>query len=114
MKHGRLLKLADLFKPGAKYLDVISAYAIKDLKKQSKAQGANAMLDDQSIEGGASASEKNYGSWTVTKKGLAITFDAYQVGPYAAGPQNVVVPYSTLKDIINPEGVLGPLTKPKL
>ncbi|HEY6119827.1 MAG TPA: DUF3298 and DUF4163 domain-containing protein [Pyrinomonadaceae bacterium] len=114
VKNGGLLKLADLFKPGAKYLDLISAYAIKDLKKQSKAQGANAMLDDQSIEGGASASAKNYGSWTVTKKGLAITFDAYQVGPYAAGPQNVVVPYSALKDIINPDGVLGPLAKPTL
>ena len=114
VKNGKVLKLADLFKPGSKYLEVLSSYAIKDLKKQSKAQGADAILDDESIQNGASASEKNYGSWTVAKKGLAITFDAYQVGPYAAGPQNVTVPYSALKDIIKPEGVLGPFVKPQL
>ena len=45
------------------------------------------------------------------KTGIGITFDAYQVGPYAAGPQFVMVPYSALKDIINPEGPIAQFAK---
>jgi hypothetical protein len=42
---------------------------------------------------------------------LWIIFDPYQVGPYAAGPQYVLVPYSTLKDIIKSDGPVGALAK---
>ena len=107
LKNGKELKLADLFKPGAKYLQAIASYCIADLKKQGKEKG----LLDEEIEKGASANAKNYQSWTITKKGLGINFDAYQVGPYAAGPQFVVVPYANLKDLINPDGPIGQFAK---
>jgi hypothetical protein len=42
---------------------------------------------------------------------LQITFDAYQVAAYAAGPQEVVVSYSVLKPIIKPDGPLAAFTK---
>jgi hypothetical protein len=111
LKNGKTIKLADLFNPGSKYLQAISAYAIQDLKKQSKAQGDNSMLDDDWIQRGAGADAKNYQSWTISKTGLGITFDAYQVAPYAAGPQEVTVPYATLKDIIRVDGPLGQFIK---
>jgi Protein of unknown function (DUF3298)/Deacetylase PdaC len=104
LRNGKQLKLADLFKPGAKYLPAIASYCIADLKKQAKDNG---LLEDQ-IQEGAAPTAKNYKSWTITKRGLGIVFDAYQVGPYAAGPQFVLVPYSALKDLINPEGPLAP------
>ena len=107
LKNGKQLKLADLFKPGAKFLQAIATYCIADLKKQGKDKG----LLDEEIERGASASPKNYQSWTITKRGLGINFDSYQVGPYAAGPQFVLVPYSTLKDLINPEGPIAQFAK---
>jgi len=107
LKNGKPLKLADLFKPGAKYLQVIADYCIADLKKQGKEKG----LLDEEIQNGAAPNAKNYRSWTITKKGLGISFDAYQVGPYAAGPQYVLVPYSSLKDLINPEGPVGQFAK---
>ena len=107
LKNGKPLKLADLFKPGAKYLQEIANYCIADLKKQGKEKG----LLDEEIQNGAAANAKNYRSWTITKKGLGISFDAYQVGPYAAGPQYVLVPYSALKDLINPEGPVGQFAK---
>ncbi|MGB7924961.1 MAG: RsiV family protein, partial [Pyrinomonadaceae bacterium] len=69
------------------------------------------LFDDATIEEGAAAKEDNYGSWNITRKGLLITFDAYQVGPYAAGPQWVVVPYSALKEIIRADGPLAPFVK---
>ncbi len=107
--NGKVLRLADLFKPGAKYLPAMSAYAIKDLKAQSKA--ANSMLPEDTINSGAGPTEKNFKSWTITRKGLALTFDAYQVGPYVAGPQKVLVPYATLKDFIKPDGPLAVFVK---
>ena len=109
MKNGKVLKLSDLFKPGAKYLPALSTYCVADLKKQSK--NKQGMLDDASINSGAAPSAKNYKSWTIRKNGIGIEFDAYQVGPYAAGAQSVVVPYASLKDLINPEGPIGQFAK---
>ncbi len=111
LKNGKLLSLGDLFQPGTKYLEAIASYCIEDLKRQSKAMGSNSMLDDETIETGAAPKAENYESWTITRKGLAITFDAYQVGPYAAGPQHVVIPYSVIQNIANPQGALAQFTK---
>jgi len=109
LKNGKVLKLSDLFKPGAKYLPALSAYCISDLKKQSKAK--QDMLDDTSINNGASPNAKNYKTWTIRRNGIGVEFDAYQVGPYAAGAQTVIVPYSTVKDLINPEAAIGQFAK---
>jgi hypothetical protein len=110
LKNGKQLKLADLFKPGAKYLQALSTYCIADLKKQQAGAKGQALMDSE-IESGAGPTAKNYQSWTITRKGLGVNFDAYQVGPYAAGPQFVLVPWANLKDLINPEGPLGQLAK---
>jgi Protein of unknown function (DUF3298)/Deacetylase PdaC len=107
LKNGKQLKLADLFKPGAKYLQAIANYCIADLKKQATEKG----LQAEEIDKGAAAKADNYLGWTITKRGLGIDFDPYQVGPYAAGPQFVLVPYSDLKDLINPEGPIGQFAK---
>ena len=109
LKNGKQLNLADLFKPGSKYLQAIATYAIAELKKQSAAAG-NSLPDDM-IESGASPSAKNYQSWKITRKGLGIHFDAYQVGPYAAGAHYVLVPYANLKELINPEGPIAQFAK---
>jgi hypothetical protein len=111
LKNGKPLKLADLFQPAAAYLKVISTYCIDDLKKQAKAQGAGAAPTENWIQTGAAPKPANYRSWTITRKGLGITFDAYQVGPYAAGPQYVTIPFAALKEIINVEGPLGQFVK---
>jgi hypothetical protein len=97
LKAGKVLKLADLFKPGAKYLEALSKYSVKTLKAAER-------LD---FPEGADPKEENYRSWNITKNGLQINFDDYQVTPHAAGPQTVVVPYTELKDIIRPDGPLG-------
>jgi len=110
LKNGKTVNLSDLFKPGAKYLQTIAQYCIADLKKQSKTK--DNMLGDEEIQSGAGPSTKNYRSWKITRKGIGINFDAYQVGPYAAGPQYVLVPYDIVKEMINPEGpIAGQLVK---
>jgi Protein of unknown function (DUF3298)/Deacetylase PdaC len=103
--NGKVLKLADLFTTGAKYLPVLSAYCVKELK----AKGT--LPDADQIQRGAGPNPRNYENWNITKKGLEITFDAYQVGSYAAGAQKVVVPYSALKDLIRVDGPLNQFVK---
>jgi hypothetical protein len=92
------VSLADLFTPNSNYLKVISDYAIKELKKLDTVSG---------VENGAGPKIGNFHSWNITPTGLKITFDPYQVGPYAAGPHEVVVPYSVLKPIIRQDGLLA-------
>ncbi len=109
LKNGKQLKLAELFNPGTKYLQAIAAYCIQELKKLTK--GADAALDEEWIQKGAAPELTNYDNWTIRKKGLGITFDSYQVGPYAAGPQSVLVPYSVIKDMVKPDGAAGQFAK---
>ncbi len=96
------VNLANLFMPNSNYLKVISDYSIKELKKLE-----TATFTDE----GASPKPDNFHSWNITFAGLKITFDRYQVGPYAVGEHEVVVPYSLLKPIINPDGILAQFAK---
>jgi hypothetical protein len=110
LKNGKLLKLTDLFQPGSKYLQTLSGYCIQALTKQAKEAG-DTNPDEDWIKKGAAPELTNYDNWSITKKGLGITFDPYQVGSYAAGPQYVLVPYSALKEIIKPDGPVGQFVK---
>ena len=105
VKNGKKLALGDLFNPKSNYLKTISDYCIKELKERAKKQDSMILADQ--LETGAGAHADNYRAWAITKKGLWITFDPYQVAAYAAGPQNVLVPYSVLRDIIKPDGPVG-------
>ncbi len=108
LKAGREVKLADLFKPGAKYLSTIAAYALKDLKgRKDPESGENRGLAQDIFEDGAKPTVGNYSNWNVTKKGLLLTFPQYQVASYADGPQTVIVPYSALRAIVRPNGALS-------
>lgn len=112
LRRDRQLRLIDLFKPSAPYMSALSDYCVRDLKRQARAESPDdPFLLDEDIENGAGPKEENYGSWLVTRRGLQITFDPYQVGPYAAGPQRVLVPYTALREHINTSGPLAPFVK---
>src|SRR5256884_4174283 len=106
IRNGKKLALADLFNAKSNYLKAISDYCIKDLKQQAK-KDKDSMLSDDMIQSGAAARADNFNAWTITKQGLWITFDPYQVAAYAAGPQQVLVPYSALKDLIKADGPIA-------
>jgi hypothetical protein len=103
VKSGKKLGLADLFNLKSNYLSVISVHCIKALKDKGK--------DDDMVQSGASPRSDNYRAWSITKKGLWITFDPYQVASYAEGPQYVLVPYSTLKHLIKQDGPVASLAR---
>ena len=107
LRTGRQLKLADLFKPNSDYLKVVSDFAINDLTEQLGEMTAGGEPDTDWIREGAGPKEENYQSWNLSPKGLEINFNAYQVAPYVAGPHEVVIPLSALKDVLDPNGPLG-------
>jgi len=100
---GKELALADLFLPNSNYLETISNYCIAELSKQP--------FFDSSFATGTEPTLENYRNWNITPDGLMITFDQYQVAPYAAGPQKVVIPYRELRALINPQGPLGKVSQ---
>lgn len=110
VKNGRKLALADLFNPKSSYLSVISTYCITNLRERAK-KDQDAMIDEDMMKSGASPRADNYQACAITKKGLWVTFDPYQVAAYAAGPQHVLVPYSALKDIIKADGPVAALAR---
>lgn len=99
LEQGKNLSLDDLFKPDSNYLEAVSSYCIFDLSKRDIGFYGG-------FEQGAEPTPKNYRNWNITTNGLMITFDEYQVAPYAAGAQIVTVPYEELKAIIKPQGTL--------
>lgn len=97
---GRDLTLADLFVPGSEYLQSISQHCIQELLARK--------IDFSDFTAGAAPTPDNYRNWNITNSGLLITFDEYQVAPYAAGPQQVTIPYSQLAPLILDPGPVSP------
>jgi hypothetical protein len=103
LAQGRELALSDLFLPNSNYLEAISNYCIRELSKQP--------FFDTPFSEGAQPTPENYRNWNIAADGITITFDEYQVAPYAAGPQKVTIPYNELQAVINPQGPLGKLNQ---
>lgn len=96
LSSGKMLSLANLFKPNTNYMKFISEYSKKELLAK--------LPDKWMVEKGAK-DPKNYQSWNIQDNTLLITFNEYQVAPYASGPQEIEIPFSTLKNIIAPNSV---------
>lgn len=102
LQTGQSLALADLFQPGAPYLQALSDASAADLRAR----------DALKWEEGALPLEENYREWNITPQGLLITFDEYRVDSYAAGVQSVLVPYDRLQAIARPDGPLSRFIQP--
>jgi len=105
LKKGVPLKFGDLFIKDSNYMKIVSDYCINDLKEQEKKEGIEP--DMNWITDGAGPKEENYKTFNITKNGLTVTFNQYQVAPYAAGIKVVNIPYSVLKKVIDKTGPVG-------
>lgn len=72
-------------------LDDALALIGKSLKEVAAKTDADmkAKLADAYFEEGAEAKAENYSTFTIGKDSVTFIFNSYQVGPYAAGPQEV-------------------------
>lgn len=91
---GKQLKLTDL-------LDMSNAdfqpLVIKYLQQRSDANPN--MFFDSDVSGTIKDTYKSLSDYNfyLTEKGIGIEFGNYEVAPYAAGPQNIVIPYAEVK-----------------
>lgn len=104
LERGEELSLGDLFPPDSDFLGVISRYCIAELSRRDIGFYGG-------FQQGAEPSPENYRNWNITAGGLSITFDEYQVAPYAAGPQIVLVPYGELAALINSKSPLAAFSR---
>ncbi len=104
ISNGKALALADLFRNDSDYLRIIADRVKKELSQRE------GLFPDQ-INLGAAPTLDNYRTWNTTPAGLLITFEEYQVGAYAAGPQSVLIPYAELRTWLSPTGPLGKFAK---
>ncbi|MCE3237308.1 MAG: pdaC 2 [Gammaproteobacteria bacterium] len=98
LTHGKELALSDLFQPRKNYLKALATYSNHKL---------NASLQDKwMIANGAKPTAANYKNWNIQGDSLLITFDEYQVAPYANGPQEVEIPYKELQNIFSSKALM--------
>lgn len=81
---GRRLSLDDALKLTGLTLDQVSAQASSTL--------TTSMGEDFIFPEGTSPDPVNFASFVVSDKDVTFIFQPYQVGPYAAGPQEVAIP----------------------
>jgi hypothetical protein len=99
---GNKVELADLFKAGSNYLNVLSAEAYKqvlaELKTRTDGEVSPDMLDTARI--GTSPTPETLQFFYINGDQLVILFPPYQVAAYAAGSFEAHIPLTTLKDIL--------------
>lgn len=88
---GELLKLADVV---ANSRQEIKALLLKHLKEKIAA-APNLYFEDAVQE--VKKDQKEDYAFSLRQDGIGIEFGNYEIAPYAAGPQTVIIPYDELK-----------------
>ncbi|MCG2787455.1 MAG: RsiV family protein [Anaerolineae bacterium] len=91
LETGQVLTLEALFLPDVDYLVLIADHCRAELATRD-------IGFEYGFESGAAPLPENYRNWNLTYEGLLVTFDEYQVASYAAGMQQVLVPYGLLQE----------------
>lgn len=94
LNDGIILTLDDVFKPDSNYLEFLSDFCKKEILKR----------DIGLFDEGVLPTAENFRSWGLSRDGLWIEFDPYQVTAYAAGPQKIIIPYDQIDNLLNPTG----------
>jgi hypothetical protein len=97
LKTGKLIQLEDIFKKGTK--NQLNKIAEKLFIRENGSEGWD-------FEQGKFELNSDF---IIQKDGLLFTFDAYEIGPYAAGDPFVFIPYTKIKKLLKNESVLKAL-----
>jgi hypothetical protein len=106
---GAELSLASLFQPASNFLERFADQAPDLLLTQFQNQGLSQDDVAQMAQGYAPTAE-NYATWEPTTDGIQITFAQYQLGAYALGMPQIVIPWATVRDIVAPGSPVARLT----
>jgi hypothetical protein len=93
LERSRALRASDVFKHG--YLRTLSNYSRHYLKNEY-----DMGLDDW-VARGTEPRAYNFANWNIVPDGILVSFEDYQVNSHSFGQPEFVVPYSTLKRVLN-------------
>ncbi len=98
------LSLRAIFDVGEPFLKAVSEYCIRTLTKESGDSPVS-----EWIQQGAGPKIENYEKFNLTDRGLLVTFDEYQVGPYSEGGKQVQIPGALLANYVRQGSPAGAL-----
>jgi hypothetical protein len=108
---GKAITLGALFSPGSDYLNVIAQHCRTALRKELMPQTGGEEDTGRWINEGTAPKAQNYARWSLAPHGLIVAFDEYQVGPYAIGARDVVIPWTLLKPVLRTNGPTADFVK---
>lgn len=91
LANGQRLELVDIFEDPDEALRLMSNFSRGQLEKRFGAAGRSRMAMD-----GTEPLAENFASLTLTKAGIAVNFQPWQVAPWEAGIQKVEIPLTEL------------------
>ncbi|HEY2444463.1 MAG TPA: lysozyme inhibitor LprI family protein [Rhizomicrobium sp.] len=97
---GKTLSFADIFLPGVKWQNFVTAYGLRDLAGQFES-GAPAP-DRAAVQDVA----KDIGNWMFDSKYAIVHFTVYTVASFSGGEYDVKIPYRVLKPFLKKDTVV--------
>lgn len=94
---GTVLSTTALFRDAQQGLTMLSQYCAADLQRQ---YGADYESLKPFVDDGTAPVEENYANVSLEPGFLVVSFDPYQVGPYAAGPREVRIPAEDMRSVL--------------
>ena len=102
-KNNKEIKLSDVFNQNVDYLSILSSICRENLKAK---EIFNDEYSQQMIDLGTEPTEAKFSNFVFEDDYLTIMFNPGQVSAYAAGLQEVRIPFSQLIEYINSELIL--------
>ncbi|MBL4675115.1 MAG: DUF3298 domain-containing protein [Mucilaginibacter sp.] len=105
-KTGKQLELKDIIAEG-KYPE-LSKIAEGIFRKSEKLSDTSSLARDYFFKDNKFALNENY---SLTPTGLRFVYNQYEIKPYAAGQTELLVPYSSIKNILRPHTAISQYVK---
>jgi hypothetical protein len=96
---GQFVKLADLFAPNSNYLSTLSLATKKQLMVQARRKKFELISPN-----GYAAKPENFQNFLITRRGLEIIFNPYQVAAGYVGTLSAMVPWTVLERDLSDQG----------
>ena len=97
LSDGATISTEGLFTDAKQGLQWLSQYCLADLKRQ---YDTDYEAVKEFVEDGTAPTADNFTSVSLEPSGLVVSFDPYQVGPYAAGPREVHIPAAEVQSML--------------
>jgi len=100
-KTGRAITLDKIFLPG--YDAKLTKLLEQQFRKDNEVAAGQSLSDFGLFVEKIEPTENFF----IAKNGIGFTYVPYEIGPYAAGQIEIIVPYTLLNELINPKGPVG-------